>query len=67
MSLQNATPAVIAFSRYFAKPPCPECGHEQFVPEHSAYVAEGRICHTWLCEECGHGFHTTVEFGELAA
>src|ERR1044072_8686992 len=51
MSLQNATPAVIAFARYFARPLCPECGHEQFVPERSAFVAEGRICHAWLCEE----------------
>lgn len=67
MTLQNATPAVIAFARYFARPLCPECGHEQFVPEHSAFAGEGHIQHAWQCESCGHGFSTTVELGRLAA
>jgi ribosomal protein S27E len=67
MSLQNATPAVIAFARYFTRPLCPECGHEQFVPERSAFVTEQRICHAWLCDSCGHEFRTKVEFGRLAA
>ena len=67
MSLQNATPAVFAFARYFTRPLCPECGHEQFVPERSAFVTEERICHSWLCEACDHSFCSTVEFGRLAA
>ena len=67
MSLQNATPAVISFARYFARPLCPECGHEQFVPERSAFAGEGSVRHAWLCEDCGHGFCTTVEFGCAAA
>lgn len=67
MSLQNATPAVFAFARYFSRPLCPECGHEQFVPERSGFIDESRVCHGWLCEECGHGFCTTVEIGHLAA
>jgi transposase-like protein len=67
MTLQNATPAVIAFARYFARPHCPQCGHEQFVPERSAFVGEDGVRHAWLCEACGHGFCTTVEFDRLVA
>ncbi len=67
MSLQNATPAVFAFARYFTRPLCPQCSHEQFVPERSAFVNDGRICHGWLCEACNHGFCTTVEIGRVAA
>lgn len=67
MSQLNATPAVFAFVRYFTRPVCPECSHEQFVPEHSAFVNESRVRHAWQCEACGHGFTTTVEIGRLAA
>ena len=67
MSQLNATPAVFAFARYFSRPCCPECSHEQLVPERSAYVAEGSIRHAWRCESCGHDFQTLVELGELAA
>lgn len=63
MSLQNATPAVISFARYFNRPACPDCGNEQFVPELSAFVHEGCVRHTWLCEACGRGFNTDVEVG----
>jgi hypothetical protein len=67
MSLLNATPAVFAFARYFTRPLCPQCNHEQFVPERSAFVGDGSVRHAWLCEACGHGFCTTVEIGRLAA
>jgi transcription elongation factor Elf1 len=67
MSLQNATPAVLAFARYFTRPLCPQCGHEQFVPERSEFVGEGRVRHAWSCDECGHDFCTAVEFGCVAA
>ena len=67
MSLQNATPAVFTFARYFTRPLCPECNHEQFVPERSAFVNDGNVCHGWLCEACGHDFCTTVEIRRLTA
>jgi transposase-like protein len=67
MSLQNATPAMIAFARYFTRPCCPRCGREQMVPERSEFVGEGGVRHGWLCEACGHDFTTTIEFGRLAA
>jgi transcription elongation factor Elf1 len=67
MSLQNATSAAIAFARYFTRPLCPQCGHEQLVPERSAFVDDGNVRHAWLCEACGHGFSTTVEFGRVGA
>lgn len=66
MSLQNATPAVISFARYFNRPLCPECGNEQFVPELSSFVHERRVRHAWLCEACGNGFSTDVEVGNSA-
>jgi hypothetical protein len=58
---------VIAFARYFARPLCPACGHEQFVPERSEFVGEGRVRHAWCCEACDHEFSTTIGFGRLAA
>ena len=67
MSLQSATPVVLAFARYFARPQCPRCGDAQFAPEHSEFVGEGVIHHTWSCESCGHEFGTTVEFEREAA
>jgi transcription elongation factor Elf1 len=67
MSHLNATPAVFAYARYFTRPLCPQCHHEQFVPERSAFVDDGNVRHGWLCEACGHGFCTTVEIGRLAA
>jgi transcription elongation factor Elf1 len=67
MSLQSATPVVLAFTRYFSRPQCPRCGDEQLVPEHSEFVREGRIRHIWSCEACGHEFCTTVEIGRIAA
>ena len=67
MPLQNSTPAVISFARYFYRPLCPECGHEQFVPERSSYVSESMVRHAWLCEDCGFGFTTSVEIGRTAA
>lgn len=67
MSLQNATPAVISFARYFTRPLCPACGREQFVPERSAFAGEGSVRHAWLCEACGHGFCTAIDFGCIDA
>lgn len=67
MSLSSATPAVLAFARYFSRPCCPLCGEEQLVPEHSAFAGQGRVHHLWACEECGHAFRTTLKFGRKAA
>lgn len=65
MSLQNATPALFAFARYFARPLCPSCGGEQLVPEQSEFAGEGHVRHAWLCDDCGHGFCTDVELGNV--
>ena len=42
MSHLNATPAVFAFARYFTRPRCPECNHEQFVPERCSLMLRCR-------------------------
>lgn len=61
MSLQNATPVVFAFARYFTRPLCPQCSDPQYVPERSAFIDEGHVRHTWTCDACGYEFCTTVE------
>jgi len=67
MSLQSATPVVLAFARYFARPACPQCGETQLAPEHSEFVRDGVIHHSWACDSCGHEFRTTVEINRDAA
>ncbi len=67
MSLQSATPAVLAFARYFSRPYCPQCGRAQHLPERSEFAGEGVVQHTWSCDACGEDFRTTVELGFLAA
>jgi len=67
MSLQSATPAVLAFARYIARPCCPQCGDQQLAPDRSEFVGEGLIHHTWSCDACGHEFLTTVELNRDAA
>ena len=61
MSL-NATPALFAVARFMSRPTCPQCGDAQLVPETSEFVGEGRVRHTWCCEDCGCTFETAVEF-----
>jgi hypothetical protein len=67
MSLQSATPAVLAFARYFSRPCCPQCGEEQLVPEHSEFAGQGRVRHVWTCDDCGSEFRTAVRFGRKQA
>ena len=67
MSLQSATPVVLDFTRYFARPLCPHCGQSQVAPEQSEFVSEVVIHHTWSCDACGHEFRTTVEIERDAA
>ena len=67
MPLQSATPTVTAFARYFGRQDCPLCGETQLAPEHSEFVRDGLIHHTWSCDACGHEFRTTVELSRDAA
>mgnify|MGYP000150223650 CR=1 FL=1 len=67
MTLHHSTPVVHAFTSYFARPHCPQCGETQLAPERSEFAGEGVIHHTWACDACGHEFLTTVEFSRDAA
>ena len=67
MPLQIATPAVLAFARYFARPDCPQCGETLVAPVQSEFVSDGVIHHTWSCDSCGQDFLTTVELERDAA
>lgn len=62
MSLQSATPVVIAFARYFTRPRCPQCGDTQLVPERSEFLGGAGVRHTWGCETCGNEFDTAIQF-----
>lgn len=67
MPLHTATPVVLAFARYFARPDCPRCGETQLAAEQSEFVQDGLIHHVWACDACGHRFTTSVEFNRDAA
>ena len=67
MTLDNATPAMVSFARYFSRPLCPGCGREQFVPEQSSFLEDGCIRHAWLCEACGKAFNTHIDIEGFAA
>ena len=67
MTLQNATPVVLAYARCFGRPYCPQCNNILLAPEAAEFAGEGRVRHSWLCDGCGYEFHTAVDFGELDA
>ena len=43
------------------QPCCPRCGDTLFLPEMAEFAGEGRIRHSWVCEGCGHAFHTAIK------
>jgi len=58
MNIQTAfrVPANAQLSR----PKCPRCGSTLLVAEQSAFNPNGRIRHTWSCDDCGNEFVTSV-------
>jgi transposase-like protein len=44
----------------FSRPKCPRCGSTLLVAEESAFNPNGRIRHTWSCDDCGNEFVTSV-------
>lgn len=58
MNIQTAcqTPSAKDLSR----PRCPRCGSILLVAEQSAFNLNGRIRHTWSCDDCGNEFVTSV-------
>jgi ribosomal protein S27AE len=42
------------------RPKCPKCGSVVLFAEHSAFNANGGICHSWSCDACGHEFATSI-------
>ena len=43
-----------------SRPKCPRCGSMLLVAEQSAFNLNGRIRHTWTCDDCGNEFVTSV-------
>jgi hypothetical protein len=41
-------------------PSCPVCNDLLFAPTASTHVSERKVRHLWACENCGHGFVTSV-------
>jgi hypothetical protein len=42
------------------RPKCPLCGSTLLVAEQSAFNPNGRIRHTWSCDDCGNEFITSI-------
>jgi predicted RNA-binding Zn-ribbon protein involved in translation (DUF1610 family) len=60
MTLQ-AAPVASAGKRYFAMPPCPQCGDTLLAPKISEHVSTREVRHRWSCDACGHEFVTSVD------
>lgn len=42
------------------RPRCPRCGSVVHFAERSAFNLNGRIRHSWACDECGEEFSTSI-------
>ena len=42
------------------RPECPSCGSIVLMAERAAFNPDGRIRHTWSCDDCGHEFVTSI-------
>jgi ribosomal protein S27AE len=42
------------------RPTCPGCGAIVLMAERAAFNPNGRIRHTWSCDDCGHEFVTSI-------
>ena len=43
-----------------ARPQCPRCGSVVLMAELAALDPDGRVRHTWSCDDCGHEFVTST-------
>jgi uncharacterized protein with PIN domain len=43
-----------------SRPKCPRCGSVLLIAERSAFNPDGRIRHTWSCDDCGNEFVTSI-------
>lgn len=55
-------PTVCSRSRPFlsAMQRCPACGETVVAAQASEFVDSGEVRHHWTCDDCGHGFSTTI-------
>lgn len=44
----------------FCRPNCPRCGSVVHVAERSAFNLNGRIRHSWACDQCSEEFATSI-------
>jgi predicted RNA-binding Zn-ribbon protein involved in translation (DUF1610 family) len=48
-------------ARGFGVLPCPSCGDTLLAPDHSQYLGDGRVQHSWSCDACGHEFKASID------
>ncbi len=60
MRLQTNPPKA-ALTGNLRAPLCPRCGETIFAAAATAFVRDGLIRHTWICDSCEHLFRTAVE------
>jgi hypothetical protein len=58
MNIHTACP--LACGTHLSRPNCPHCGSLLLIAEQSAFNPDGNISHSWLCDECGEEFTTSV-------
>jgi DNA-directed RNA polymerase subunit RPC12/RpoP len=47
-----------------ARSRCPRCGSIVLMAERAAFNPDGRIRHSWSCDDCGHEFVTSMRMRE---
>ena len=54
------TAFLLSSEQDLTRPHCPRCGSIQLVAEESEFSLNGRIRHSWSCDDCGHKFVTSI-------
>jgi RNase P subunit RPR2 len=63
MIVQSACHALstrVRASENLSRPKCPRCRSVLLVAEDSRFNANGRIDHSWSCDDCGQEFVTSI-------
>ena len=60
MTVQTTSHLDVTPPHGFVRPNCPHCGGMLLVAEVSEFDLKGRIRHSWLCDDCGHVFWTSI-------
>jgi RNase P subunit RPR2 len=60
MTMRSTCCAETEPAHAFARPNCPHCAGMLLVAEGSEFDLTGQIHHSWVCDDCGHVFRTSI-------